>query len=66
MCNCKNTCSTDCSASQPKTVCDLTPSSDVVWDGEDLLIGETIVATKNQNLNEVITNIVNEINNLHP
>ena len=68
MCNCKSNCNcnTSCTTAQPKTVCDLTPSGNVYWDGEDLVIGETTVATSGDSMTTVITNLVNEINSLHP
>jgi len=68
MCKCKNTnCGNDCKAGQPKSICDLTPSGDVYYDSDtDLVIGVTTVATKGDNLNDVLANIVNEVNNLHP
>lgn len=59
-------CCNDCTTAQPKTICDLTPSGDIYWDGEDLVIGETTIATNGDSLNDVLTNLVNEINNLHP
>ena len=65
---CKNTnCGNDCqSVDQPKSVCDLTPSGDVYYDGVDLVIGETTIATKGDNLNDVLSNIATELNNLQP